>query len=133
MVESKTFFFSIVLFLFFSTLLSGCTSNDIKIVDIKKFEDTNISYSNFSCQTDAKIATITKYSHTEKDIIEIKYSYFLSTGNCYNEGALSLTNFKPDEIYHHEFGFTDYLVNRLSITYPVFKFKAIRTTYIERK
>ena len=133
-----------MLFLFFSTLLSGCTSNDIKIVDIKKFEDTNISYSNFSCQTDAKIATITKYSHTcsfdvidkspnEKDIIEIKYSYCLSTGNCYNEGALSLTNFKPGEIYHHEFGFTDYLVNRLSITYPVFKFKAIRTTYIERK
>ncbi|OPY37363.1 MAG: hypothetical protein A4E35_01278 [Methanoregula sp. PtaU1.Bin051] len=144
MTQTKIFHISMVLsFLFFIILTTGCSSQDIKFVDVKKFQDSNITYSNLSCKTEAKIATITKYFHScsfdvndknadESSIIDIEYSYCQYDNNCFNEGSATIKNLKTGELRHFEFAFEDILVNRLSISKPTFNFKAIRTVYIER-
>ena len=142
-IKIKKSFCIISLFLFLLIISSASTSNDydVKKIETKTFTDSNITYSNFSCHTDTKFATITEYSHTcsfdvidkksnEKDFIDIEYSYCPKVGPCWGEEKIRLTNFKPGKTFHREFGFKDYLINRQSTTQANFNFIATRTVFV---
>jgi len=135
----------LLIFLIFSfalILTSGCLSPNIQTVELKTFVDSNITYTNFSCKTDAHYATITEFDHTcsfdiidkypnPNDIISIEYSYCQWGGNCYYNGTLTLTGLKPgNNISHQEFKFSEHLINSLATTKPTFNFKATRSTQV---
>ena len=142
MTITKNVFILVLLSLFFLILICGCTNNDVKFIDVKKFEDPNVTYSNFSCRTDTKNAIIPEYIHScsfdvidknadERSLIDIQYSYCPPIKPCYKEESFTLTNFRPGELYHYEFNFNDHLVNRLLTTNPSFNFKATRPKFVD--
>jgi len=121
--------------------MSGCTSADYPIIKLKTFVDSNITYTNLSCQTDVQYSTITKFDHkcsfdvidnnpNPNDIITVKYSYCPYLGNCYSEGSLVLTNFKQGDSYHQEFTFSEFLINSIATAAPKFNFEGTRSVQV---
>jgi len=140
--ELNKFSILTLLFLSFFIFTTGCSSNDFKIIHSETYLDSNITYSNFSCQTDVKFDTLTKYYHTcsfditdkmadENSTIEIDYSYCYFGDNCFGKDRFYLKNFRPGELYHYQFKFEDTVINRLSTSKPKFEFKAMRTIFYE--